>query len=180
MRAADSDRERVLEVVRQAHADGRLSTAEFYDRLDNVYLARGQSEPTVKVAWTSAAKAERAAKEDMQRDIAGLGAMLRVLATGQMDVSGRYVGTGAYRAGGAYDAAFVLRQDGEEVFADGTIRFTDAAGGVVEVPYSLRATYDSPTLTFPSGFGVATLSEDGRSLRWLYGDGTGAFELVRR
>ena len=40
MRAADADRERVLEVVRQAHAEGRLSTPEFYERLDGVYLAK--------------------------------------------------------------------------------------------------------------------------------------------
>ena len=40
MRAADSDRERILEVVRQAHAEGRLSTPEFYERLDGVYQAK--------------------------------------------------------------------------------------------------------------------------------------------
>jgi hypothetical protein len=44
MRAGDSDRERVLEVVRQAHADGRLSTPEFYERLDGVYLAKTYAE----------------------------------------------------------------------------------------------------------------------------------------
>ena len=44
MRAGDSDRERVLEVVRQAHADGRLSTPEFYERLDSVYLAKTYAE----------------------------------------------------------------------------------------------------------------------------------------
>jgi hypothetical protein len=54
-------------------------------RLDNVYLVRGTPEPRVKVAWTSAAKAERAAKEDVARDIASLGVMLRLLVTGHTD-----------------------------------------------------------------------------------------------
>lgn len=40
MRAADVDRERVLDVVRQAHAEGRLSTEEFYERLEGVYQAK--------------------------------------------------------------------------------------------------------------------------------------------
>ena len=40
VRAADADRERVLEVVRQAHAEGRLTTTEFYDRLEGVYQAK--------------------------------------------------------------------------------------------------------------------------------------------
>ena len=44
MRAADQDRERVLEVVRQSHAEGRLSTPEFYERLDAVYRAKTYAE----------------------------------------------------------------------------------------------------------------------------------------
>jgi hypothetical protein len=44
MRAADADRERVLEVVRQGHAEGRLSTPEFYERLDAVYQAKTYEE----------------------------------------------------------------------------------------------------------------------------------------
>ncbi len=44
MRAADADRERVLEVVRQGHADGRLSTPEFYERLEAVYAAKTYAE----------------------------------------------------------------------------------------------------------------------------------------
>lgn len=44
MRAADADRERVLEVVRQAHAEGRLSTPEFYERLEAVYQAKTYAE----------------------------------------------------------------------------------------------------------------------------------------
>lgn len=71
------------EAVAEAHA---LGMAHGDLRLDNMYLARGPLEPTVKVAWTSAAKAERAARGDVTRDIAGLGVMLRVLATGHIDV----------------------------------------------------------------------------------------------
>lgn len=44
MRAADADRERVLEVVRQSHAEGRLTTPEFYERLDRVYEAKTYAE----------------------------------------------------------------------------------------------------------------------------------------
>lgn len=44
MRAADADRERVLEVLRQSHAEGRLSAPEFHERLDGVYLAKTYAE----------------------------------------------------------------------------------------------------------------------------------------
>ena len=70
------------EAIAEAHAMG-MAHGDL--RLDNMVLARSESGPTVKVAWTSAAKAERAATEDVARDIAGLGAMLHVLATGRMD-----------------------------------------------------------------------------------------------
>lgn len=96
------------------------------------------------------------------------------------DVSGRWIGTGAYRDGGTYDAELLFRQDGQDVTVNGLIRYTDAAGGTVEVPYDLRAVYQGATLTFETGFGVATLSDDGRSLRWLFGDGAEAFDLVRK
>ncbi|MDB4936795.1 MAG: serine/threonine protein kinase [Labilithrix sp.] len=69
------------EAVAEAHA---LGMAHGDLRLDNMYLARATPEPIVKVAWTTAAKAERAAREDVARDIAGLGVMLRVLATGHV------------------------------------------------------------------------------------------------
>ena len=69
------------EAIAEAHT---LGMAHGDLRLDNIYLVRGATEPTVKVAWTSAAKAERAAKEDVARDLAGLGAMLRVLSTGRL------------------------------------------------------------------------------------------------
>lgn len=68
------------EAIAEAHA---LGMAHGDLRLDNIYLVRGTPEPSVKVAWTSAAKAERAAKEDIARDLAGLGVLLRVLATGR-------------------------------------------------------------------------------------------------
>jgi hypothetical protein len=70
------------EAVAEAHG---LGMAHGDLRLDNVYLVRGTTEPSVKVAWPSAAKAEGAAKEDVARDLAGLGAMLRVLSTGRMN-----------------------------------------------------------------------------------------------
>jgi hypothetical protein len=69
------------EAIAEAHA---LGMAHGDLRLDNIYLVGGTSAPSVKVAWTSAAKAERAAKEDVARDLAGLGAMLRVLSTGRL------------------------------------------------------------------------------------------------
>jgi len=71
------------EAIAEAHAIGM---AHGDVRLDNVVLARGALDPIVKVAWTSAAKAERAAREDVARDIAGLGSMLRVLTAGRTDI----------------------------------------------------------------------------------------------
>ncbi len=67
------------EAIAEAHAHG---IAHGDVRLENIHLAEGAPEPKLKVAWTSAAKAERAAREDVARDVAGLGTMLRVLATG--------------------------------------------------------------------------------------------------
>ncbi len=40
MRASDSDRERVSEILRDAHGDGRLSQEELLDRLESTYNAR--------------------------------------------------------------------------------------------------------------------------------------------
>ncbi|NDL57587.1 DUF1707 SHOCT-like domain-containing protein [Phytoactinopolyspora mesophila] len=40
MRASDSDRERVSEILRDAHGDGRLGQEELLERLDAVYEAR--------------------------------------------------------------------------------------------------------------------------------------------
>lgn len=40
MRASDADRERVAEVLREAHAEGRLSPEELSDRLDATFAAR--------------------------------------------------------------------------------------------------------------------------------------------
>lgn len=99
------------EAVAEAHAVG-MAHGDL--RLDNVYLARGAAEPSVKVAWTSAAKAERAAKEDVQRDIAGLGAMLRVLATGQMDVEAE--GAPTLPTDVAHAVSRALAQDSEGTF----------------------------------------------------------------
>jgi hypothetical protein len=40
LRASDADRERVAEVLREAHADGRLEPDEYQSRLDQVFAAR--------------------------------------------------------------------------------------------------------------------------------------------
>lgn len=71
------------EALAEGHA---LGMAHGDLRLDNVHVAVGTDGPVLKVSWTSAAKAEVAAKEDVARDIAGLGALLRVLATGRLDI----------------------------------------------------------------------------------------------
>jgi hypothetical protein len=95
------------------------------------------------------------------------------------DLSGRWTGSGVYQKRGSYDAAFVFRQAGGNVFADGTITTTDSLGNVSTTPYDVQATYAGRTLTFQTGFGVATVGEDGRTLRWLYGRGEEAFDLNR-
>lgn len=68
------------EAIAEAHARG-IAHGDL--RLENIHLADGDPEPKVKVAWTSAAKAERAAREDVACDVAALGTMLRLLATGR-------------------------------------------------------------------------------------------------
>jgi len=73
------------EAIAEAHAHG---IAHGDVRVENIYLVPGTAAPIVKVAWTSAAKAERAAREDVARDVAGLGAMLHVLATGRASDDG--------------------------------------------------------------------------------------------
>lgn len=40
MRAADTDRERVAEILRDAHTEGRLSQDELLERVDSVYTSR--------------------------------------------------------------------------------------------------------------------------------------------
>lgn len=40
LRASDTDRERVAERLRTNHADGRLDTAEFTERIDRCYQAK--------------------------------------------------------------------------------------------------------------------------------------------
>ena len=51
------------EAISEAHA---LGMAHGDLRLDNIYLVREPTEQSVKVAWTSAAKAERAARSSIQ------------------------------------------------------------------------------------------------------------------
>lgn len=69
----------IAEAIAEAHANG---DAHGDLRADNVFVARGGDGVVVKVGWATAAKAEGAAKVDAARDIAGLGAILRQLATG--------------------------------------------------------------------------------------------------
>jgi Domain of unknown function (DUF1707)/2TM domain len=40
LRASDADRERVVRLLRDAHAEGRLTAEEFDERLDRAYAAR--------------------------------------------------------------------------------------------------------------------------------------------
>ena len=47
MRASDSDRERVAEALRDAHAEGRLTIEEFQERLDSAYAAKTLGELAV-------------------------------------------------------------------------------------------------------------------------------------
>ncbi len=44
LRAADADRERIAEHLRQSHAEGRLDLAEFQQRLESCYEAKTVSE----------------------------------------------------------------------------------------------------------------------------------------
>lgn len=44
MRASDADRDRTLETVRQAHAEGRLTVPELHERIEQVYLAKTYAE----------------------------------------------------------------------------------------------------------------------------------------
>jgi len=66
------------EAIAEAHAQG-IPHGDV--TLDNVHLAAGTDEPKVKVAWTGAATAERTAREHVAHDVAGLGAMVRLLTT---------------------------------------------------------------------------------------------------
>lgn len=101
------------EAVAEGHA---LGMAHGDLRLDNIHLASGPNGPTVKVSWTSAAKAERAAKEDVARDIAGLGALLRVLATGRLDMEAD--GAPTLPSEVATTVARALNEDPEGTFND--------------------------------------------------------------
>lgn len=44
LRAADADRERIAELLREGHAEGRLDMAEFQDRLEHCYQAKTHGE----------------------------------------------------------------------------------------------------------------------------------------
>lgn len=73
------------EAIAEAHAKG-ITHGDV--RLENIHLAGAAPASTVKVAWRRAAKAERAAREDVARDVAGLGTVLRVLVAGRATEDG--------------------------------------------------------------------------------------------
>ena len=73
----------VCEALAEAHA---LGMAHGDVRPETVCLARNEDgQPVAKLAWTTKAKAERAAQEDVARDIEGVGWLLRYLLTGSTD-----------------------------------------------------------------------------------------------
>lgn len=74
----------VCEALAEAHTRGM---AHGDVRADTVFLARdAEGNPIAKLRWTSRAKAERAAREDVARDIAAAALLLRYLITGQRDL----------------------------------------------------------------------------------------------
>jgi hypothetical protein len=74
----------VCEALAEAHTRG---IAHGDIRAETVFLGRDAAgNPIAKVRWTSKAKAEGAAREDVARDIAGAAVLLRFLITGQNDV----------------------------------------------------------------------------------------------
>lgn len=77
VRASDAERDAVAEVLREAHAEGRLSVTEFADRLDAVYAARtlGELEPLTADLPTSPPTRPRTGDEasPARRDTAAAG-----------------------------------------------------------------------------------------------------------
>lgn len=72
----------ICEALAEAHALG-MSHGDV--RPETVVLARGRSgTPVAKLRWTTRAKASKAAREDVARDIAGAGMLLRFLASGNV------------------------------------------------------------------------------------------------
>jgi serine/threonine-protein kinase len=74
----------VCEALAEAHAQG---IAHGDIRPENVFLTRNEAGNLIaKVRWTSIAKAARAAREDVARDIAGTATLLLYLITGRGEV----------------------------------------------------------------------------------------------
>lgn len=73
------------EAIAEAHARG-IAHGDL--RLENIHLSGAGLEQQVKVAWTSGPEPARTAREDVARDIAALGAMLRILAMGLVSEDG--------------------------------------------------------------------------------------------
>lgn len=73
----------VCEALAEAHTKG---IAHGDIRAETVFLGRDDAgNPIAKVRWTSKAKAEGTAREDIARDIAGAALLLRYLITGQTE-----------------------------------------------------------------------------------------------
>jgi hypothetical protein len=62
VRASDADRERVVEILRRGHVDGRLTLAELEERSATAYSARTCAELAPLTADLPAPPAERAAR----------------------------------------------------------------------------------------------------------------------
>lgn len=74
----------VCEALAEAHTKG---IAHGDVRAETVFLGRDAAgQPIAKVRWTSKAKAEGTAREDVARDVAGAALLLRYLITGQTEI----------------------------------------------------------------------------------------------
>lgn len=69
MRASDDDRDRIAGVLRDAHAEGRLTQDELVERLDSTYTARTYQELDRIVADLPLAKAQGALAKARQQPI---------------------------------------------------------------------------------------------------------------
>lgn len=69
MRASDADRDRIAGVLRDAHAEGRLSQDELLERLDSTYTSRTYRDLDRVVADLPIARPQRAVARLQQRPI---------------------------------------------------------------------------------------------------------------
>ncbi len=86
MRASDDDRQRVIGILRDAHAAGRLPPGEFYERLDTAFAAStwGDLDDVVAdlpVCWTDAGLPSSLAASAGEARDAGRHPVLRAIVT---------------------------------------------------------------------------------------------------